>query len=288
MATTDISKITLPSGSTYNIKDQEARDLIASLGSPTHYLGVTTTEITDGSTTTSIIIGEETHEAATGDIVAYGNNEFVYSEIEKKWREFGSTGSLKALAFKDSAAATYTPAGTISQPTFTGTKATLAIKTTAKGGVEITSRLYDELLDETLGGDYSGVPSGYYKPEGTITAPTIKVTPNTASIKPFGSAGTLPSCTLPSMTCTVANETLTLGWTAGTFNAGTLPTAGTAVTVATGIKTATSTAPTFDGTAAVFDTKFAGVEQTTNVDYTPTGTVSKPTFTGTKATITAK
>lgn len=284
MATTDISKITLPSGSTYNIKDQEARDLIASLGSPTHYLGVTTTEIADGSTTTSIIIGEETHKAAAGDIVAYGNSEFVYSEIEKKWREFGSTGSLKALAFKDSAAATYTPAGTVSQPTFTGTKATLAIKTTAKGKVNSITWSPHMFLE---GGPEAPFDS-YYTPEGKITAPTITVTPNTTSIKPFGSAGTLPSCTLPSMTATVENETLTLGWSAGSFNAGTLPTAGMAITVATGIKTATSTAPTFDGTAVDFSATFTGEEQTTNVDYTPTGTVSKPTFTGTKATITAK
>ena len=57
----DISKITLPTGNTYNtynIKDATARELISSLGSPTHYIGVTTTEISDGSTTSSVLIGE--------------------------------------------------------------------------------------------------------------------------------------------------------------------------------------------------------------------------------------
>lgn len=278
----EISKITLPSGSTYDIKDATARELISSLGSPTNYLGVTTTEITDGSTTSSIIIGGTSHTAKSGDIVAYGNSEFVWSDVEKKWREFGSTGSLKALAFKDSASATYTPTGTIAQPTFTGTKTTLAIKTTAKGN--ITANFNTIATSPT--GELSETPS--YIPAGKVSAPTITVTPNTTSIKPFGSAGTLPSCTLPSLSATVSDETLTLGWTAGSFSAGTLPTAGTAVTVATSIKSVTATDPKFTGEAVAFHGTFTGEEQTTNVDYTPAGTVSKPTFTGTKTTITVK
>ena len=196
----DISKITLPSGTTYYIKDAEARNLIAALGSPTKYLGVTTTKLTDGASTSPIVIGSKSIIPEGGNIVAYGNSEFVWSEVESKWREFGSTGSLKALAFKDNASASYTP-------------------------------------------------------EGLVSAPAVTVTPNTASIKPFGSAGSLPSCTLPSLSATVANETLTLGWIAGSFNAGTLPSAGTAVTVATGIKSAVADAPTFTGTAATITVK---------------------------------
>ena len=230
----DISKITLPSGNTYDIKDQGARDLIKTLSSPTSYLGVTITEITDGASTSPIVIGDKSVTPKTGDIAAYGNSEFIWSDTEKKWREFGSTGSLKALAFKDSASASYTPAGSVSQPTFTGTKATISTD---------------------------------YIPAGTVAAPTLTVTANTASVKPFGSAGTLPS-----FTASVSGETLSLS-----FSAGTLPTAGTAVTVATGIKSATATAPAFTGTKA-----------TISANYTPAGSVSKPAFTGTAATITAK
>lgn len=281
----EISKITLPSGSTYDIKDATARELISSLGSPTNYLGVTTTEITDGSTTSSVTIGGASHTAKSGDIVAYGNSEFVWSDVEKKWREFGSTGSLKALAFKDNASATYTPAGTIAQPTFTGTKTTLAIKTTPKGTVDKIKWSYYQSID---GNPNVDEPDSYYTPDGTVSAPTITVTPNTTTVKPFGSTGTLPSCTLPSMSATVSDETLTLEWSAGSFNAGTLPSAGSAVTVATGIKTATATPPKFSGRSVVFHGTFTGEEQTTNVDYTPAGTVSKPTFTGTKTTITVK
>ena len=158
------------------------------------YLGVTTTKLTDGSTTSSITIEGKSVTPKAGDVVIYGESEFIWSDTgEGKWHEFGSTGSLKALAFKDSVSATYTPAGTVSTP-------------------EVT------------------------------------VTLNTTSIKPFGSAGSLPSCTLPSLTTNVTDETLTLSWSAGSFDAGTLPSAGTAVTVAKDVKTATASQPTFTGT----------------------------------------
>lgn len=190
---TEISKIVLPDGTSYDIKDAAARAAIASVSGAMRYLGTTTTSITDGSTANPITVGGKSVTPAAGNVVIYGNSEYVWADIEGCWREFGSTGSLKALAFKDSASGSYTPAGTVS-------------------------------------------------------APEVGVSVNTTSVKPFGSAGTLPSCTLPEMTATVSGETLTLGWTAGTFSAGTLPSAGTAVTVATGIKSASASAPTFAGT----------------------------------------
>lgn len=189
----EISKIVLPDGVSYDIKDATARAAIGAVSGAMKYLGTSATAISDGSTANPITIGGKSVTAGAGDVVIYGNSEFVWSETESKWREFGSTGSLKALAFKDSASGSYTPAGTVS-------------------------------------------------------APEVSVSVNTTSVKPFGSAGTLPSCTLPEMTATVSGETLTLGWTAGTFSAGTLPSAGTAVTVATGIKSASASAPTFAGT----------------------------------------
>lgn len=191
----DISRITLPSGTTYNIKDEDARKLIAALSSATRYLGVTTTALSDGVATTPIAIGDKSVIPKGGDIAAYGNSEYIWSDIESKWRELGSTGSLKALAFKDSASADYTPSGSVS-------------------------------------------------------APEVTVTPNTTSVTPFKSAGSLPKCTLPKMTATVTGETLALGWSDGLFDAGTLPSGGSAVTVATGIKSATASAPKFSGTAA--------------------------------------
>lgn len=111
--------------------------------------------------------------------------------------------------------ASYTPSGSVSQPSFTGS--------------EVTS------------GESDGKTNVY-----SIT-----------------DVGTLPShtYTAPSLTDSVANKCLTLTFNAGShsFSAGTLPTKGSAVSVATG---------------------------THKHKVTASGTVSKPSFTGTAATIT--
>ena len=268
----DISKITLPSGTTYDIKDATARANISALSGALTFLGTTTTAITDGATTSPIKIGDASVTPKAGNVVIYGNSEFVWSATESKWREFGSTGSLKGLAFKDSASGSYTPAGSVSQPTFTGTKKTISSSFTPAGSVAIST----------------GTGTANYTPAGSVSTPTISVSMNTTSVKPFGSAGTLPSCTLPSMGATVSGETLTLSWSAGSFSAGTLPSAGTAVTVATSVKSATSTQPTFSGTGTELKATFTGTAGTATASYTPEGTVSKPTFTGTGATITVR
>ena len=160
----DISEITLPSGVTYDIKDATARNEISILkGSGTgamHYAGVTTTALTNGSSTSPININEADYTPSNGDVVIYGQLEFVWSTSDKKWHEFGSTGSLKGLAFKDSASASYTP-------------------------------------------------------EGSVSAPTVTVAVNTASVTPITGVGTLPN-----FTASVSNETLTLGFSAGSLPRG--------------------------------------------------------------------
>lgn len=118
----DIKKITLPSGSTYDIVDAGARSLIAALSGSVSWLGITTTALTDGATTNPITVSGESVTASPGGIAAYGEREFVWNG--SKWQEFGSTGSLKALAFKDSASGPFTPAGTVSKPGVTVTPTT--------------------------------------------------------------------------------------------------------------------------------------------------------------------
>lgn len=244
----DISKITLPSGSEYNLKDATARADIESLkGSVTgamHYLGVTTTAITDGSSTNPISVGGKSVTAKAGDVAISGSKEFVYSDTDNKWHEYGDTGSLKALAFKDEASGDFTPSGTVSKPTFTGTESNVTITVAASA-------------------------SGNYTPEGTVT-PTVTL--NSTTVNSITDVGTLPSCTMPILTTTVANENLTIGWTDGTFAAGTLPTKGADVSVATGVKTVTAT--------------FTGTKVNITGKTTATGEVSQPTFTGTTDTVT--
>lgn len=207
--------------------------------------------------------------------------------------------ALKALAYKDSASATltdyatgingatYTPAGSVavslnhtstamdSTGTFTPA-GTVSGNVTAAGTVSIAR-------DDANGTAVSG----------TVSAPSITVTPSTAQVQHIDSVGTLPSYTAaqyvaPSVAETSAQfaseglvaamdsedtEMLVLSaatkasaltatgfnagsYTAAEFNAGALPTLGAAQTVVTGIEKAEASAPTFTGDK--FGATFAG------------------------------
>lgn len=149
-----ISSITLPSGSVYDIKDAEARVGLSALSAivegGVHYIGKTTSNIADGSTTNPIDIIDSTTTPATSKSVTAVQGDMVSKEqtsgpdIEliwngEQWCELGSTGSLKALAFKDSASGSYTPAGTIDTPTFTGAEMTASATYTPEGSVDLTT-----------------------------------------------------------------------------------------------------------------------------------------------------
>lgn len=180
----DISKITLPSGTTYNIKDEVAR---RAQSGAMHWLGITTTVITDGATTTSIVIDGETITVGADDaggVVGYDGKEFIWSG--SVWQEFGSTGSLGSLAFKNSADGSYTPQGSCS-----GTAVTLATTTvnsiTDVGTLPaLTLTVSNETLDisfsqgtlPTKGNDTTvatGTVSSITQPTFTGTAATIEV-----------------------------------------------------------------------------------------------------------------
>lgn len=116
----DIKQITLPSGQTYDLVDAGARELISALEAYSEFIGVTSTELTDGSTTNPVIINGESVTAKKGEIVTYGSAEFIWNG--SAWQEFGDLSALGALAYKDSASATYTPTGTVSAPDITVTE----------------------------------------------------------------------------------------------------------------------------------------------------------------------
>lgn len=287
----DISKITLPSGTTYDIKDAIARE-IASGG--LQFRGVTTTTLTDGATTTTYSIDEENHTAANGDLVIYGSKEFVFSTTDNKWHELGDNTSLKALAYKDSATGSYKPEGTVSQPTFTGSSSNVTITSTAN-----TSGNYQPagtVSQPTFTGN-NFTPSGSvsftnenktttvstatintsnpktYTPSGSISVTTAGATTTVNSITAVG--------TLPSLTTTVENETLTIDWSAGT-----LPTKGSNTTVKTG-----DAAYGFTGTDVRLVTGNISVPKSASFSGTAaqvSGTVSQPTFTGTKVQLAGK
>lgn len=199
-----VSEIQLPDGVVAEVKDTVAR---AAAAGTTHFIGVSTTPLADGSTVTTIVVNGHDVTVVNGDIAVYGNKEFIYATIDLKWHEMGDITGLGALALKDSVTASYQPAGTVSTPTITVTpsKANKYMPSNATGG-------------------------------GSVTP------------------GTAAQATMPVLSMTVDDDTLVLEWTAGSFTANT-PTAVTLPSftqqeVVVGISSASSSQPTFEGTAA--------------------------------------
>ena len=72
---------------TYDIKDTEAREAISALGHALYWIGVTTTALTDGSTTNPIIVNSEETTATLGGMASYSGSEFVWNG--SAWQELG-------------------------------------------------------------------------------------------------------------------------------------------------------------------------------------------------------
>lgn len=312
----DISQIKLPSGTTYNIKDATARqsisDLQSGLTGAMHYIGISTTAITDGGTQKPTIDSAQKTLTAddAGAVCIYGEKEYVWNG--SKWQEFGSTGSLKALAFKDSASATYTPAGSVSQPSFTGSSSTVTVTATANTsgnyqpsgtvskpsftGASMTSTgkftpsgsvtvSTNATTNKTATVSAASSGTATYTPAGSVSAPTISVASagSTTTVNSITNVGTLPS-----WGATVADGVLTITWSTGS-----LPTKGSNTTVKTGDASYSASQPTFSGTAVrlvtgniavpnTYTASFTGTEDDVSVSGTTTGSVSQPTFTGSK------
>ena len=271
----DISQIKLPNGTTYNIKDANARKRIEALESFTTYLGVTTTALTDGATTNPITINGQNVTAQSGNIVLYGNQEFIFDGTH--WNQFGDLSSLGSLAYKNTASGSFTPAGTVSQPSFTGDTMNSTGSFTPAGSVKLANSNKTAAVSAAESGAVT------YTPDGTVAAPTIsvKTAGTTTTVNSITAVGTLPNYT-------VSGEVLTL-------TQGTLPTKGKNQTVKTGDAAYQATAPEFTGTGVRLVTgnisvptsaSFSGTAGAVSVSGTPSGTVSQPTFTGTTGSVT--
>lgn len=312
---------------------------IAGLSGAMHFAGVKTEEEFDdgklvGAAGDVIIVGttEYVHDGSKwveiGDEGVYATKAGVAQDYVAKTitiagidlidnitvEEIKTALALKALAFKDSASATltdyatgisgaeYTPAGSVevklnsvstsmtSAGTFTPA-GTVSGNVTAAGSVSIARD------------DANGV-----QVSGTVSAPSVTVTPVTAQVQHIDSVGSLPSYTAaqyvaPSVTeakaqfasegivasvdgdeCLVftaagkADALTATGFNAGSytaaeFNAGALPTLGAAQTVVTGIEKAEATAPVFTGDK--FGATFSGSQVAITADFAGTeGNVS--------------
>ena len=311
MATNYISKITLPSGTQYNIKDKEARDLIAELSGleTVKFKGVSTTPLTDGGTENPTVGGTVITAKSTGDLYFYGNTELIWG-ADSKWHALGDLSTLGDLAYADTASTSYQPAGTVSTPTFTGSSSNVTITATANPSGNYTP------AGSVTGGAFTGSTTsftGSYRPEGTITttatteSKSLGVAPGLSGSVAYTPEGTVdtpiislntagatttideaspvtvaktvvavaPGGTAPSNNLTyysVSNETLSL-YQLGYTTGDSITT--TSVEVKTGDATYTSSKPTFEGTAVYLETQEVDLPKSYS-----------STFSGTSATIT--
>ena len=242
----EISKITLPSGTTYDIKDATAR---AAASGSIILKGTTTTALTDEATTNPITINGSSYTAVANDAVFYGKKEFVFDGT--MWHEFGDMSGLGSLATKNSATGSFTPQGTNSSSSVSGT-----CSVTPSGTIS------------------TGTGTANYTPSGSVSVTPTTVTKYVAtSANSGGSVTAGTACTMP--TYTVSNEVLTIGaGTANTPTAVTLPSF-SSQTIATGI-----TSASFSGTGA--ELKFTGSASSGTIS----GTAAAQTFTGTAGTVT--
>ena len=342
---------------TYYLKDAEARELLATLGTAAKKdvaAGVSAEEqgLVTGAQVQAAIAGisgsmhfrgvvsatSDITDPAPGDVVIVGIKEYVYGGEPAAWHELGDesiyalktvtigTQNLSAninldtlahdmglgkLAKKDSAT------GTVAGQTISGLKA--KGNTAGSIAVELTQTSTAATLtksDYTPSGDVAGtvVANGTVsiakdaengtQISGSVSAPTVTVTPSTDTIKKVTSVGTLPTKAADTFTpngddiftqgskaswsanVDEASETLSFSFTAndlptftqgakasyteGTFNAGTLPElAAAGTTVVTGITSATASAPVFTGD------KFAASFTGASADITATFTGDK-------------
>lgn len=294
----DISKVNI-GGTTYNIKDRQARldieSLQGSLTGAMHYIGTTIdpTSIADNSSSVAYIkTGNATaigyhngtapsgstytyngvtynvtyNELKAGDVVICGKLEFAYSDADNKWHEFGSTGSLKALAFKDNASGTYKPKGAVSS-TFSGTAKTVKHTVTNSGSVSASGSFTPSgtvtqgaKTTASVVASYPGKTSKMVKavvhdtPTAktaalvidprlkTVTATTQKlVKTSIKGVSGSTTASKANAASVAGMTASVADETLTLTAQSVSFSDITVPVEATAVSVATGEVSASGT-----------------------------------------------
>lgn len=168
----DISKITLPSGTTYDIKDAVARSQI---GGAIKIKGTTTTALTDGATTNPITINGDSYTAVANDAVFYGNKEFVFDGTQ--WHEFGDMTGLGDLAQHD-----------VTDLKFTGTQATISVTGTpsvspTKNAVTVSKASSGTATYTPAGTNASSSVSGSctVTPNGSVSETKSKVTISPAS-----------------------------------------------------------------------------------------------------------
>lgn len=223
-----ISKVTLPDGRTFDLKDLEARDLIEQLMSA----GIKFTIAWDGESTPDItkipegVIVEYQDTPYIGTLVASEatapfitlvferttgespNIQKIYGEYVTVtegsaepytywWEKLGNTGAviddLGNLAYKDTASGS-TTLSTADSASFSNGSASVSGTYTPAGSVSVTLTQ----TPTTITG--SGISRSDYTPAGTVSTPTITVTPSTTTVQVKDTNGSVTAGTAASFT----------------------------------------------------------------------------------------
>jgi hypothetical protein len=281
-----LAQITLPTGNTYYFKDSDVRtwigdgvtggaekrlsdaeSAIAALSNATHWLGITTTSLSDGDTTNPITINSESVTAVSGDIVQVSASraEFIFNGTA--WQELGtSVGTLKAFAYVDTGTVTLTPSGSNASSAVSGSCAV-----TPSGTISVGTGTANYTPEGSVSAPAITIASGGAGATTTIKNPTKKTVVTDMSVAAPSSTsatGELVYCSVSSETLTLSKFVETTGDSITTEN----------VTVKTGDATYEATSPSFIGTGA--ELKFTGSSSSGTIN----GTAAAQTFTGTEAT----
>lgn len=229
---------------------EELKAIKAAIVNPMHYLGKTTTALSDNATTSPITVDGSSIVPTSGDITIYSGREFIFDG--QKWNEFGSTGSLGDMAFADtasghvtvtnsdatttvgiantvntvttkylkasasggavSAATNNSAIATLSAPTSTFLTG-LGTPTTADAITELdksTNTFLTGLGDASKSDAVTGLGTPSYKTLATETVSTVSAKTD-HSFKPVT---TMPISGV--FSTSVSGDTLTIGWTAPT------------------------------------------------------------------------
>lgn len=235
-----IDSVQLPGSETkYWVQDTEAREKIETLANATHFIGVSTTEITDGGTEKPTINEEEVNPVA-GDIVIWkpltgAPLEFIWDG--SKWNLLGGQAleGLGDLAFKDSASGSYTPRGSIDfgdlSEVVTNVDFNSVTLMWSEAGCAVPSDINIDSSSITIPMDLSGYVStdSYYTLYGDSSdmgSYLYDYTTGEVEILTSFNAGTLPTLSLSStLTASISGKTLVFTLASVSFSAGTLPTA---------------------------------------------------------------
>lgn len=171
-----IDKITLPTGLDYIIVDADARTAIDNMSKFSQFLGVTTTELTDGTTAAVVTIGGASVTATTGSIVIRAVSttagrlaqEYIYTGSTTGWQLFGdiSANNLGSLAYKNNASGSYTKFKSVNVGSDTVTSTG---SHTPSGGVTLTKEAQTFGITTTSTSPSNSANYWIYSPAGSLS-----------------------------------------------------------------------------------------------------------------------